>query len=284
MENIAEIAERFKLKPAGRGEYRGTCIVCAYADAMVLRQGKFGPIGWCASCQDTASIKAALSAAGVGGMISHPESATRPRRSSLAGAQATWRDARPLTGNDPASKYLAWRLGGAITSPAFRYLRGCSHPMGTRHPALICEVVDAAGEQIGCQRIFLDAHGQKAGVTPAKACKGRVWGGAIRIGGLAPEIIVAEGPETAAAAGLLLRLPAWSAVSAGNLAKGLVLPPEVKTVVIAADHDKPGLDAAEAAARRWKAEGRAVKIIKPPTPGHDFADVLLFHQPVKGHA
>jgi len=55
----------------------------------------------------------------------------------------------------------------------------------------------------------------------------------------------------------------------------------VRSVVVAADHDLvdangrcPGPDAAEAAARRWEAEGRLVRVILPDLPGSDFNDVL----------
>ena len=65
---------------------------------------------------------------------------------------------------------------------------------------------------------------------------------------------------------------AWAALSAGNLV-ALVLPPEVRSVVIAADADMAGRRAAVAAARRWIAEGRAVRIATPNKPGLDFNDI-----------
>jgi len=77
-----------------------------------------------------------------------------------------------------------------------------------------------------------------------------------------------------ASAGRLARWPAWAAVSAGNLARGLVLPPEARRVVIAVDPDPPGERAAQAAARRWKAEGRDVTLARPDGSG-DFNDVLV---------
>jgi len=45
-------------------------------------------------------------------------------------------------------------------------------------------------------------------------------------------------------------------------------------IVIAADHDDAGLKAAEEAAARFEAEGRAVSITTPPTKGSDFNDTL----------
>ena len=86
--------------------------------------------------------------------------------------------------------------------------------------------------------------------------------------------MIGEGIETSASAGRLLNLPAWAAISAGNLAQGLVLPAELRRVVIAADADPPGERAAQTAALRWQREGQAVRIARPDKPGCDFNDVL----------
>ena len=58
------------------------------------------------------------------------------------------------------------------------------------------------------------------------------------------------------------------------MASGLVLPPEVCAVVIASNPDAAGRSAARAAAARWRAEGRTVRITTPDTPGQDFNDML----------
>jgi putative DNA primase/helicase len=49
----------------------------------------------------------------------------------------------------------------------------------------------------------------------------------------------------------------------------LILPAEVRDVLIAADHDASGAGerAARIAAARWLAEGRRVRIAIPPEPG-----------------
>jgi hypothetical protein len=65
-----------------------------------------------------------------------------------------------------------------------------------------------------------------------------------------------------------------------NLARGVMLPPEVKRVIIASDHDflgptgtRTGQEAARVAALRWRAEGRKVRIAKPTREGTDFNDI-----------
>ena len=125
-------------------------------------------------------------------------------------------------------------------------------------------------------RTFLARDGRKANVEPAKASLGPVWGGAIRLQTIDPDkpLSIGEGIETAASAGRLLELPAWAALSAGNMAKALVLPPEVRRVIIATDPDDAGRKAARDAWTRWTAEGRKVRIALPDGTG-DFNDLLL---------
>jgi hypothetical protein len=72
----------------------------------------------------------------------------------------------------------------------------------------------------------------------------------------------------------LIGLPAWAAISAGNLERGVVLPGEVRSVTVAVDRDPAGERAARAAWHRWHAEGRAVRLLWPETDGADCGDVL----------
>jgi putative DNA primase/helicase len=113
-------------------------------------------------------------------------------------------------------------------------------------------------------------------VTPVKASLGPIWGGAIRLHDLDPDrpLVIGEGIETSASAGRLMGLPAWAAISAGNLAKGLALPPQARRAVIAADPDDAGRTAARDAWTRWTGEGREVRITLPDGTG-GFNDLLL---------
>ncbi len=125
-------------------------------------------------------------------------------------------------------------------------------------------------------RTYLARDGRKASAEPVKASLGPIWGGAIRLNDHDPDLplTIGEGVETAGAAGVLLGLPVWAAISAGNLAKGLALPPEVRRVVIAADPDDAGRKAARDAWIRWRAEGRDVRIALPDGVA-DFNDLLI---------
>ena len=297
--NIPELAIRLGLHRAGR-EWRGTCPACGYgSDAFTLSTGKGGhPLLWCASCQDNDALRAILRGAGAGANFTRhddlaaAENALEARQKSQERARVIWGGAEPVVAAAPAGRYLARRaLGHLIGNPALRYREDVPHPAGGRHPALVALVQDAAENALGVHRTYLAADGTKARLEPVKASLGPIWGGAIRLAPAAPEIVIGEGIESSASAGLLLGLPAWAAISAGNLGKGLMLPPEVMSVVIAADDDgvsaqgrNPGLEAAEAAAARWQREGRKVRIIKPNMPGNDFNDILAAREAGKAVA
>jgi hypothetical protein len=87
-------------------------------------------------------------------------------------------------------------------------------------------------------------------------------------------LVVAEGIETALAASIVLKAPAWATGSAGNLAR-LALPIDIREIWIAADRDPPGERAAWEAARRWGYEGRKAIVALPDETTGDFNDLLM---------
>jgi putative DNA primase/helicase len=206
---------------------------------------------------------------GAGPVRSPADTVERRRR-----VRAFWHRCDYATGT-PAASYLARRgLPWLTGHDHIRYRLDTPHPGGGTLPALVALVHDGTGNICAAHRTFLDLSGAKAAADPPKASLGPIAGGAIRLHPPAPELLVGEGLETAASAGLLLGLPAWAAIACGNLGASLVLPPMVRAVVIAADNDAPGQRAAALAAQRWMAEGRAVRIATPDGPGQDFNDVL----------
>ena len=205
-----------------------------------------------------------------------PPARRRDDAERLARVLSLWDGAAPAVGT-LADRYLSAVRGlpGLAASPVLRFRPDTPHPAGGRLPALVALVVDAAGQPVGIHRTFLMRDGSaRTDVTPPRASLGAIWHGAVRLDPAAAEIVVGEGVETAASAGRLLDLPAWVAISAGNLGRGLVLPPEVRSVVIAADADAPGERAAREAAIRWVREGRRVRIARPDVAGRDFNDLL----------
>jgi putative DNA primase/helicase len=168
-----------------------------------------------------------------------------------------------------------------LTSPVLRFSEKAPHRLGARLPAMLAPIVNVDGGQIGVHLTYLRHDGGGKADLPKqyqRECRGLIHGAAIR---LIPfeadvELVLAEGLETSLAASELLGLPCWSAVYAGGLCS-LVLPPEVRRIVIAADNDASGVGQRNALAAydRWTAEGRSVRIVVPPVVGDDFNDVLL---------
>ncbi len=275
-----ELAGRLNLRKYPR-DWRGDCPACGYHAAFSVRAGDGGRARvWCASCQDRSGIAEALDRV-TGGTWSPPErqepqpdAEVRVRKQEAA--RRCWAGSSALTGT-LGEAYLWSRLVGCLTaSSALRFREDTTHPQGGRLPAMLGLVTDVENQPLGLHRTYLDrATGAKAAVEPAKASLGPVWGGAIRLATWKPDLplVVGEGIETAASAGVMMDAPAWAAISAGNLATGLVLPDAVRHVVIAADPDEPGQQAARQAAQRWSREGRRVQVARPSGPG-DFNDQL----------
>jgi putative DNA primase/helicase len=273
-----DIAARLRLKRYPRS-WRGRCPCCDYdGDVFSVREKHAGsrPRLYCANGCDHEALNEAITRVIAGWK---PE----PRNNDDLAAIAERRAAKQANalklwnGSERAGheKYLTGRgLAAITTSAALRFRGDCYHPEGGRLPAMVALVQNSAGADVAVHRTYLTKdRAAKANVVPAKASLGPVWGSAVRLDDIAPEMVIGEGIESSASAGLLMGLPAWAAISAGNLARGLVLPPEVCSVVIASDPDPEGERAAVAAVLRWRAEGRTVRIARPTGDG-DFNDVL----------
>lgn len=282
MTSLADMAARFGLKRSGC-EWRGMCPACGYGGgAFVLSAGRGGGVlAWCASCQDRAAIARLMD-----GDALPPATPAEAARSAATKARkaeraiSLYRGAGPIPGT-PAALYLAHRgIGNLMQADCLRFRPDTPHPAGGQLPAMLAAVADVSGAIVAVHRTFLAADGRKADVEPVKASLGPIWGGAIRLSPIVPNmpVVIGEGVETSASAGHLMGFPAWAAISAGNMAKGLVLPAEVRRVVIAADPDEPGRRAAREAWCRWNAEGRHVEIAIPDD-GRDFNDLLIAREP-----
>jgi hypothetical protein len=131
----------------------------------------------------------------------------------------------------------------------------------------------ADSRPIGIHRTFLAHDGSaKAPVEPAKMMLGPCRGGAVRLGPAGDGMMVGEGIETCLAAMQASGRSAWAALSTSGL-RSLDLPHAVRDVIVLADGDDPGEAAAQDCARRWKRDGRRVRIARPPR-GMDFNDLL----------
>lgn len=291
-----DIAERLNLHKAhfGRSEWRGACPACGYADGLILSEKDGRPLWWCASCQDGRAIGSAIrSTFGDDGWTPPPlvpATSVRSAAQRTGRAMRVWDQTQPLEGS-LAEHYLEargilhwWRQFPRHAYPGWqevlRFHPCCVHPAGSglKLPALIALVRNVStGKPVAIHRTFLSMGGRrKADIEPAKASLGPVQGGAVLLQppvGDAP-LVIAEGIETALAAGHLMHAPAWAAVSAGNLGQ-LHIPKDIGPVVIAADPDRPGQTAARAAWGRWTAQGRSVRIATPNYTDQDFNDLLM---------
>ncbi|NDC59494.1 MAG: toprim domain-containing protein [Alphaproteobacteria bacterium] len=181
-----------------------------------------------------------------------PISAPRTDHAGLERARVLWDEARPIKGTF-AERYLVGRAipRTACASAALRF-----HPTVTslddqrRRPALVAAITDAAGALQGVQVTLLSPTGAgKAAVATPRRVIGAMRGGAVQLMPAEPDLVIAEGVETALSAAAIFGIPAWAALSASNLAE-FTPSPVVKRLIIAADHDGPGLDAAEKLAAR----------------------------------
>ena len=284
----AQLAGRLGLTQRSRS-WAGVCPACDYARAFSLKPGKHGTVRlYCANGCDRPTLEAAVVRAAGDGWTPKPPADAETAQAARAGKQAA--ALRLWAGSEPAARtivdaYLTGRaLSGLAASPALRFRGDCPHPEGGRHPAMVASVVDAMGAPIALHRTYLARDGRgKANADPQRASLGPVWGGAVRLDPLDPArpLVIGEGIESAASAGRLAGCPAWAALSAGNLARGLALPLEARRVVVAVDPDGPGERAAAEAAGRWQGEGRTVALARPDGAG-DFNDVLLAREAIHG--
>lgn len=273
------VADRLGLDKHPRS-WRGDCPACGYRQTFSVREGKHQlPRLFCANCRDRDAIKDAVRKA-MGDSWTAPDrpdaqDEAHERERKQAAALRLWNGSTQAQGT-LADTYLSSRgLPALARSASLRFRGDCHHPEGGWLPAMVALATDSHGRPIGVHRTYLRRDGSgKASVEPAKATLGPCWGGAIRLDPVSPEILIGEGIESSASAGRLLRLPAWAAISAGNLAKGLVLPPEIRAIVVAADPDRVGREAAEAAACRWRSEGRRVRVAMPNREDQDFNDLI----------
>lgn len=221
----------------------------------------------------------------------------RSGRDDGAALQRLWREAAPVAAGDPVWLYLNRRgvlpeimpvtLRCHRALPYWHTSAGKPVRLGT-FPALLAAVQGPDGMTVAIHRTYLDVHGEKVQLRdpdseealPVKKLKTRregvMPGAAVRLFPVdRGRLVVTEGIETALAVHILTGAPVWACVSASGLAS-VALPPDVREVVVAADHDPNGAGqrAAQLLAERLKEEGRAGSVLFPSTPGLDWLDVL----------
>ena len=189
--------------------------------------------------------------------------------------ESLWERAKP--GHPLLQRYLRARGLSLEPPPSLRLARWKGEPVMVAR-------VEGEGGLLGLHLTLLEPDGR--GRKEKKLAKGsKPKGGAIRLFPLEEghPLALAEGIETALAVREATGWPVWATIAAPFM-KEVALPPEVKEVVVAADHDPAGIDAAKSLARKLLQEGRRVRIAVPPEEGEDWLDTLtrLGHEEVGG--
>jgi putative DNA primase/helicase len=261
--------------------YVGSCPACGYSNSFVVCDGADQTLVFCHACQDTDAVVAAIRRRGLwscSGKTAQSSPVQTPvcdlSRGGLR-ARELWMQAAAARGT-LTEVYLRSRGISMPVPPALRFLQLTKHsPSDQLLPAMIA-AVSVWPERRPCavHRTFLAGDGRgKAAVDTPKMTLGPCRRGAVRLAEATDQLMVGEGIETCLAAMQATGRPAWAAMSTSGM-RNLELPAHVKEVVILADADRPGEEAAQYAATRWVRQGRRVRIARPPQ-GKDFNDLLL---------
>lgn len=189
-------------------------------------------------------------------------------------ALSIWRSTVPAVGT-LAQVYLAARGLTLPVPPSIRFHPRLKYPSGRVKPCMVALVTKGDQETpVAIHRTFLAPDGTgKARVDNPRLMLGPCGGGAVRLGQPGQVLMVGEGIETCLAAMQATGNPAWAALSTSGL-RGLHLPERVRDVIVLADGDDRGEEAARECAFRFVTQGRRVRVARPGV-GQDFNDLLV---------
>ena len=193
-----------------------------------------------------------------------------------------WAQCVPVTSGDPVHRYLCRRLAiDAFAAPQCLRL----HPAldywhdGTKlgtFAAMVAPMAAPDGGIVALHRTYLTRDGCKADVPTVKkltAASGPLAGACVRVHTPMRGVIgIAEGIETALAASLASGVPTVAAYCANALA-GYRWPAGVRQLVIFADNDPAGREAADKLKVRALRGWLRVNVMTPTTEGADWCDV-----------
>ena len=190
-------------------------------------------------------------------------------RDTTAEALGIWNSAAPAPGT-PVEAYLRFRGIVVPPPPALRFASLSYGRRGALHPVMIALIVAADGRPVGIQRTYLASDGRgKADVPKAKLSLGTIRGAAIRLGEAVDEVMIAEGIEDALSLQQLAGRPAWAAAGASNM-PGIILPANIRSVIIGRDNDEAGQREANKATQSFSDQGASVRIVRPADGFKDF--------------
>ena len=124
----------------------------------------------------------------------------------------------------------------------------------------------------GIHRTYLTLSGRKAPLNRPKMALGSMTGSAVRLAPTTDRVWLTEGVEDGLALMQMMGEPAWAVLGTSGF-KNVVLPENIRQVVLAPDGDDAGQAIIQEAAIRLAGQGREVRAAKLP-PGRDWCDVL----------
>ena len=193
-----------------------------------------------------------------------------------------WAECVPLVPGDTVTLYLKGRgFAGVWPLPdvlrlhrALPYWHGADK-LGT-FPAMVAPLIAPDGRMVALHRTYLTRDGRKADVPTVKkltGAAGPLAGACISLHKPARGCIgIAEGIETAMAAWCASTVPTVAAYCSGNLAAWR-WPGGVQRLVIFADADKAGREAADTLRARALGAGLRAEVLTPSADGADWCDV-----------
>jgi hypothetical protein len=172
--------------------------------------------------------------------------------------------------------YLRSRgIQGAIP-PTLKFHSRLFHTSRTYHPAMVGAVTLWPSKTVvGVHRTYLTASGtDKAILSPNKMMLGLIKGGAVRLSPIGTKLILAEGIETALSCFTATNIPTWSCLSTSGMMDVVVPPLEItQEIIVCADGDSAGQNAADKLATRLHRTGYGVRMAPSPQ-GQYFNDIL----------
>jgi hypothetical protein len=213
--------------------------------------------------------------------IEHLADARDNKAQACAASMQVWNEAVPAQGT-LVEMYLAKRgcklSEAVITTNVLRFHPKCT--FGARHfPVMVALATDVITDKPrGIHRTAIDDDGSGKRTMPygmsAKMMLGPANGAAVMLRPRGTHLGIAEGIETALSAHEIFKIPVWATMSAHGIAAFPIIH-DLKQLIIFADHDKPGLEAAYKCARRYAAAAIDAEVRRPSEAGTDWNDYLL---------
>jgi hypothetical protein len=199
---------------------------------------------------------------------------------TIALARKIWTASGPIAGTKAEAYLRARKITANLHDAPLRYhpaLIYREHPdrPSRKLPALVAAVTNNDGEITGIHRTFLDPkRNAKAGVSSPRRALGAILGNGVCFGVIDDFAIIGEGIETVLSLkSVLPDAPMVAALSAAHLAAWKI-PAGLRRLLIAADNDRTGQNAARKLAERAVAEG--VQVGRIVSQGKDFNNDLQY--------